>query len=192
MRISSTYSRHWDIETRQHEILGYDLGEGVSRKTLKYGAIAGAVWWGAWLMLLGFPPRPLVPLFLLPPIALTYYGVRRSPVYWRRTNLLLWAVRWHYLYAGLRPVIGRGRIPAPPSGRRLRARRLAESIPQLRHLPGLTGLFTDEGPDPAESYGPPARLTPRVRLYGPDALMKARKKLRRRRRAAKKAARNAA
>ncbi|MEO3976776.1 hypothetical protein [Streptomyces sp. CAU 1734] len=184
MRTSHTYTRHWDIETRQHELLGLDLGEGLPRTTLKYGAVIFPLWWGAWLLLLGFPPRPLIPLFLLPPLFLTFYGAKRSATYWRRTNLLLWGVRLNYLNHGLRPVIGRGRIPAPKTGLRLRTRRLAERAPQLAEMPAFSSYFTHDStaPDPAESCGGPARLRPRLRMYGPDAVARARAKAAKRRR----------
>ena len=186
MRTARTFSRHWDIETRQHELLGLDLGEGIPRTTLKYGAVICALWWGGWLIVLGFPPQPVVPIFLLPPVAATYYGARRSTTYWRRTNLLVWGVRLNYLQSGLRPVIGRGRIPPPRAGLRLRARRLGEAVPKLGELPGLEPLFAPgTRPDPADSYGRHAHMRPRVRLYGPDAVARARAKSRRSRPAPK-------
>ena len=178
MRISRTYTQHWDLETRQHELLGLDLGEGLPRTTLKYGAVIFPLWWGLWLLLLGFPPKPLVPLFLLPPLGLTYYGAKRSTAYWRRTNLLLWGVRLNFLNHGVRPVIGRGRIPPSKAGLRLRTQRLAERFPQLAEMPAFSSLFTtdDHIPDAAESSGKPAHLRPRLRMYGPDAVAKARSK----------------
>ncbi|MFB8406508.1 hypothetical protein [Streptomyces sp. NPDC055912] len=178
MRTSSTYTRHWDLETRQHELLGLDLGEGLPRTTLKYGAVIFPLWWGMWLLLFGFPLKPLIPLFLLPPLFITYFGAKRSTAYWRRTNLLVWGVRLNYLNHGVRPVIGRGRVPAPKAGLRLRTQRLAEQAPQLREMPAFSSLFTtsEENPDAAESCGKPAQLRPRLRMYGPDAVARARKK----------------
>ncbi|MFF9785675.1 hypothetical protein [Streptomyces nigrescens] len=178
MRTAHTYTRHWDLETRQHELLGLDLGEGLPRTTLKYGAVIFPMWWGIWLLLFGFPPQPLIPVFLLPPLGLTYYGAKRSSAYWRRTNLLVWGVRLNYLNHGVRPVIGRGRIPAPKTGLRLRTQRLAEKAPQLTEMPAFASLFTTDGdtPDAAESCGPQAQMKPRVRMYGPDAVARARKK----------------
>ncbi|MGW1976657.1 hypothetical protein [Streptomyces sp. NPDC001889] len=175
MRTSHTFSRHWDLETRQHELVGIDLGEGVPRTTLRYGAVIFPLWWGVWLMTAGFPPQPLFPLFLLPPLGLTFYGARRSTAYWRRTNLRVWAIRAQYLISGVQPVIARGRIPAPRPGWRLRARRLGERAPQLAQMPGLGPLFTPRGPDPAHTCGDPVRLTPRLRLYGPDAVARTRR-----------------
>nr|WP_024127444.1 hypothetical protein [Streptomyces sp. F12]AHE40180.1 Hypothetical protein pFRL6_93 [Streptomyces sp. F12] len=186
MRTSHTFSRHWDLEMRQHELLGIDLGEGIPRTTLRYGAVIFPLWWGTWLMLFGLPPRPLFPLFLLPPLGLTYYGAKRSLIYWRRTNLLVWAVRAQYLLRGVAPLIGRGRIPHGRLGIRLRCRRLGERAPQLAQMPGLSSLFTSEGPDPARSAGEALHLTPRPRLYGPDAVAKARRRTRRIRRFAPK------
>ncbi|MFF8786911.1 hypothetical protein [Streptomyces sp. NPDC015125] len=188
MRTSSTYSRHWDIETRQHELLGLDLGEGLPRTTLRYGAAIFPLYWGGWLLLFGFPAQGAAPLFLLPPLGLTYYGAKRSATYWRRTNLLVWAIRLNYLHTGVRPVLGRGRIPAPKPGMKLRVRRLGEQLPQLAELPSLAPLFApaeDDGPDQAESYGPAARIRPRLRAYGPDAVAKARAKYRKKQRRSK-------
>ncbi|MFM9452397.1 hypothetical protein [Streptomyces europaeiscabiei] len=177
-RSSSTLTRHWDLETRQHELLGLDLGEGIPRTTLKIGALILPVYWGAWFLLLGFPTPPLVPFFVIPPVAVTYVGAKRSITYWRRTNLLLWGVWLNYLNLGVRPVIGRGRIPSPRLGVRLRLQRVAERAPQLRELAAVGPLFTPdpEQADLAESCGRPAHLRPRLRMYGPDAVGRARAK----------------
>lgn len=179
MRLTHTYSRHWDIETRQHELLGIDLGEGIPRKTLRYALAICGTWWALWLLVFGFPPARAVSLFLAPPIALTWAGSKRSQTYWRRTNLLVWSVRIAYLMRGIQPVLGRGRIPGPRLGVRLRARRLGERVPQLPGMPGLEGLFGSEGPDPTHADGEPVSTRPRVRLYGPDAVAKSRRKRRR-------------
>ncbi|TLQ39263.1 hypothetical protein [Streptomyces marianii] len=184
MRTSNTYTRHWDLETRQHELLGLDLGEGLPRTTLKYGAVMFPLWWGAWLLLFGMPLKPLIPLFLLPPLFFTYYGAKRSTTYWRRTNLLVWGLRLNFLNHGVRPVIGRGRIPPSKVGLRLRTQRLAERAPQLTEMPAFSSFFTTSAdtPDAAESCGKPAHLRPRLRMYGPDAVAKARTKTAKRQR----------
>ncbi|MFD7553564.1 hypothetical protein ACFV9E_03360 [Streptomyces sp. NPDC059835] len=192
-RTSHTYSRHWDIETRQHELLGLDLGEGLPRTTLRYGAVIFPVYWGLWLALFGLPPQPAAPLFLLPPLFLTYFGAKRSLAYWRRTNLKLWAIRLNYLHTGVRPVLARGRIPAPKPGLRLRARRFGERVPQLAEHPAFSPLLSAESAnaehaDRAESYGRPARIRPRLRAYGPDAVAKARAKHRKKQRRTTKGA----
>ncbi|WP_372412590.1 hypothetical protein [Streptomyces luteireticuli] len=178
MRNSYTYTQHWDIETRQHELLGLDLGEGIPRTTLKYGFIFFPVWWGLLLLVAGFPSKPLmVPLFLLPPLLLTFYGAKRSTAYWRRTNLLLWQVRAGYLALGVRPVIGRGRVPAPRLGLRLRTQRLGERAPHLEQMPMFGPAFAaGEEADVADSCGKSAQIRPRLRLYGPDAVSRARAK----------------
>lgn len=184
MRESNTYSRHWDLETRQHELLGIDLGEGVRRTTLRYGALFIGTWWTGWLVLFGVPSPQTVPLFLIPPITLTHLGSKRSLTYWRRTNLLVWSVHVHYLVRGVRPVIGRGRIPTRRLGVRLRARRLGERMTHLPRFPGIGPLFAATGEDPARSAGPPVRVRHRARLYGPDAVARSRRRLRKRRRPA--------
>ncbi|GAA3087116.1 hypothetical protein GCM10020000_87340 [Streptomyces olivoverticillatus] len=135
MRTSHTFSRHWDLETRQHELLGIDLGEGISRKVLLHGLVVFALWDGALLLMASFPTTITFSLYFLPPIFITAYGTKRSGSYWRRRNFLLWGVTVNYLVNGVKPAIGRGRIPAPRLGWRLRAARLGERFPKLANLP---------------------------------------------------------
>lgn len=95
-------------------------------------------------------------------------------------------MRLNYLHHGVRPVIGRGRVPAPKTGLRLRTQRLGERAPQLAEMPAFSSYFTTgaDHPDAAESCGKPAHLRPRLRMYGPDAVAKARSKTAKRRRSA--------
>lgn len=99
-------------------------------------------------------------------------------------------MRLNFLNHGVRPVIGRGRIPAPKVGLRLRTQRLGERSPQLREMPAFSSMFTTDGdtPDAAESCGKPAHLRPRLRMYGPDAVAKVRAKATKRQRRTGKAA----
>lgn len=187
MRTSHTFSRHWDLETRQHELLGIDLGEGISRKVLLHGLVVFALWDGALLLMAGFPTTITFSLYFLPPIFITAYGTKRSGSYWRRRNFLLWGVTVNYLVNGVKPAIGRGRIPAPRLGWRLRAARLGERFPKLANLPAAgAALAPVDGPDLAESLGKPVHLRPRVRLYGPDAVARSRHKTLKRTRTRKK------
>ncbi|MFI9311074.1 hypothetical protein [Streptomyces triculaminicus] len=175
MRASHTFSRHWDLETRQHELLGLDLGEGISRKVLLHGLVVFVLWDGFLLLAAGFPTTTVFSFYLLPPIFITAYGTKRSAAYWRRRNFLVWGVTVNYLINGVRPVTGRGRIPAPRLGWRLRAQRLGERFPKLAQLPAPGAAFAPvDGRDLAEASGNPAHIRHRVRLYGPDAVAKAR------------------
>ena len=45
-RTGRTVSRQLHIESRQHELFGVDLGEGIPRKVLLIGAIAFVLWAG--------------------------------------------------------------------------------------------------------------------------------------------------
>ncbi|MEV6681245.1 hypothetical protein AB0N09_30905 [Streptomyces erythrochromogenes] len=168
MRETRTYTEYWDVQTYQHELLGMDLGEGIPRTTLRYGAAIFAIWWALCLLLVGAPSQPiLVPLFIIPPGLITLVGSRRSTVYWRRTNLQMWAVRAVFLLTGVRPLIGRGRITPPRGGLRLRARRLGEKAPHLATMPGFGPAFAQPATDTPLPV-PPVKVRPRVRLYGPD------------------------
>ncbi|NJP74826.1 hypothetical protein [Streptomyces sp. C1-2] len=105
----------------------------------------------------------------------------------------MWGVRLNFLHHGVKPVIGRGRIPAPKGGLRLRAQRLGERASQLTEMPAFGPLFTTgaDSPDAAESFGRPAHVRPRLRMYGPDAVAKARAKTaKKQRRAARSAPRS--
>lgn len=65
------------IETRQYELFGRPLGQGVNRRKLAFG-IATAVTWSAILLLAGLSPLtrfgPM--LFIAPPVGLVVIGTR--------------------------------------------------------------------------------------------------------------------
>jgi hypothetical protein len=63
-----TDTQHVSLETRQYELFGRPLGQGISRRTLLLALISGAIWFGL-LAVLGVDPfmRFGAPLYLVPP-----------------------------------------------------------------------------------------------------------------------------
>ncbi|MFJ6239541.1 hypothetical protein ACIQH0_36275 [Streptomyces griseus] len=179
MRTGHTYTDHFRLETRQHELLGLDLGEGIPRRVLVLALVLYVLWDGALLLLLGLPSKATATLYLLPPGLVVAYGARPSTRVPRRLALTGWAITARYLITGHRPVICGGRRAAYRSewiGRRGRW------APRLTLLTGSSvlgpaaerwlGPDTDTDTAPAGA-GPDIRLTARPRLYGPDAVVRA-------------------
>lgn len=177
-RTGHTYTPHFRLETRQHELLGLDLGEGIPRRVLLLGLALYALWDGVLLLLLGLPSKSTATLYLLPPGLVVGYGAvpsRRMP---RRLTLTTWAITARYLLVGHRPVICGGRRAATRSewiGRRGRwAPRLALLTGSSVIGPAVErwlGPDRDSGTVPAA--GSAIRLGARPRLYGPDAVARA-------------------
>ncbi|MFB8107697.1 hypothetical protein ACFC3O_33675 [Streptomyces sp. NPDC056007] len=176
-RTGTTYTRHFltATETRQHELLGLDLGEGTPRRALVLGMILFALWVGPLLLLFGLPNEITFTLYLLPPLITTVYGTQRSTRLDRRWNIANWAIGARYLVLGHRPIICAGR----------RAATRGEWLPRRDRWAGRTELLLDsplgplverwlgESEDVPAGAGSPVRLDARPRLYGPDAVVKA-------------------
>ncbi|MGK5548219.1 hypothetical protein ACSNOH_26345 [Streptomyces sp. URMC 127] len=175
MRVGHTFTRHFDLETRQHELLGMDLGEGPSRRVLVTGAVVYAVWMGALFLIFGWPSQVFFTLYFAPPALITFYGSQRSRRNERRWNLTQWALTIRYLTVGHRPIINGGRRAAGRSEWLPLRARLGEKSEDVLSLPGM-GLFErflgDE--EPQRTSGRAVALEARPRLYGPDHVYRAR------------------
>lgn len=175
MRTGRTLTRHFDLETRQHELLGLDLGEGVPRRTLLVGLLAFGTWVGLLLALFGVPSPQWASAYLLPPGLLTVLGSRRSRVVDRRRNLTCWGIAARYVVAGHEPVICGGRRTAGP-GERIACRdRLAVRAERAATMPLFapwTGRLDHASPTAREPRQTPLAWSHRARLYGPDATAK--------------------
>lgn len=108
-------TRHVTIESRQHELFGRDLGEGVARWKL----VLGLVLYAPWIFLCG--PVLGVPvlgwqtgIYLAPPAMLIAIGCRLDRG--DRPLLFGWIDRLRYLarrHRPLTPRAGGGRVAAP-------------------------------------------------------------------------------
>lgn len=173
MRTGATYTRHFDLETRQHELLGIDLGEGTPRRTLILGFVLYLMWTGGLLLILGIPNKVTFTLYFLPPLLIAVVGTQRSRRNERRWNITYWALTVRYVALGHRPIIC--------GGRRSAAR--VEWIPRRARMSGRGGTLRprrestgDPAAAPAPLAGAPLRLDARPRLYGPDQVFKARRR----------------
>lgn len=108
MRAGRVLTSHMEIEPRQHDLLGLDLGEGPKRKTLVFGLVSLVVWCALLAPFLGVPTRLTFSLYFLPPIIITIFGIRPSTRTRRRQTLTDWALSARYALLGHRPVIRLG------------------------------------------------------------------------------------
>ncbi|MCY0962965.1 hypothetical protein [Streptomyces sp. H27-H5] len=175
MRVGHTYTRHFDLETRQHELLGMDLGEGAPRRALILGLILYALWTGPLLLVFGLPNEITFTLYFLPPLITAVYGTQRSHGIERRWNITGWAIGVRYLVLGHRPIICGGRRAASRSEWLPRRDRWAGKTELLLESPlgGLVERWLGAEDAAPAGAGGPIRLAARPRLYGPDAVAKA-------------------
>lgn len=168
MRIGRTYTRNFSLETRQHELLGMDLGEGFLRRTLILGALLIMVWTGGLLLLFGFPGPVGFSAYFLPPTIITAYGTRYSSRNDRRWNITMWALAVRYWTFGHRPVINGGRRAAAPGERiprRARWGAWADTFAETSDH-AVVDLLLGQDREPAETAGTPIEVRPQPRLYG--------------------------
>ncbi len=174
MRVGHTYTNDFDLETRQHEILGFDLGEGPTRRAVVVGLLLLTVWAGGLLLMFGTPNRYAFSAYFLPPLIITIYGTQRSDRNPRRWKLTHWALMIRFVLIGHRPIINAGRRAATRSEWLPLRERLGHRAETISTVPGLGALRApDSHPRTDATAGPAIRLTTRVRLYGPDRLVKA-------------------
>ncbi|WP_367141091.1 MULTISPECIES: hypothetical protein [Streptomyces] len=178
MRTGTTYTRHFDLDTRQHELLGIDLGEGAPRRALVIGMVLFGVWSGGMVLLFGLPGIYSFTAYFLPPLLTTWVGMQRSRRFDRRLNITQWAIFLRYLTLGHRPIICGGRRAAARSEwipRRARWGARADTAADVTG--GRSEALFGMGRGRSEALaGAPLELDARPRLYGPDELFKARKK----------------
>ncbi|MFE1384236.1 hypothetical protein ACFW6S_35360 [Streptomyces sp. NPDC058740] len=171
MRTGTTYTRHFDIETRQHELLGLDLGEGAPRRALVLGFVLFGVWTGGLLLLFGLPSQVTFTAYFLPPLLVAILGTQRSRKNDRRWNITNWALAARYLTLGHRPIVCGGRRAAARSEwipRRARWGSKGDSL--RRESVRRRREYETDSELPAITAGAPITLDARPRLYGPDAV----------------------
>ncbi|KJY23085.1 MULTISPECIES: hypothetical protein [Streptomyces] len=175
MRVGRTYTSHLNLETKQHELLGMDLGEGVPRRALVMGLVLYLVWAGPLLLLFGFPSKVTFTFYFLPPLLTVVYGTQKSRVVDRRWNVTRWSIGARYLVLGHRPIISGGRRAATRGEWISRRARWSGRTELLLESPlgGLLERWLGAEEAVPVGAGAPIRLAARPRLYGPDAVARA-------------------
>lgn len=172
MRRGRNLTRTFTVETRQHELLGLDLGEGPKRRHLRIALIIGLLWILLCIPFLGTPNQYTFSLYILPPGILIAFGVQESPTQPRRVKLTDWVLALRYSFTAHRPIIWLGARRA--DRREFVPLRYRLHWDKVRELPGLEGFKKLEDPDLDHSrrgpIGKPIVLEQRTRLIGTDYL----------------------
>ncbi|MEU8779680.1 hypothetical protein [Streptomyces sp. NPDC048606] len=163
-----------DIETRQHELMGIDLGEGAPRRALVLGFVLYLLWTGGLLLAFGLPNRITFTLYFLPPLLVAIFGTQRSRHNDRRWNVTVWALSVRYLVLGHRPIICGGRRSAARVEWIPRRARWGTKGDSLRRESVRARRAEEDITDPVIVAGLPIPHDVRPRLYGPDVVFKAR------------------
>lgn len=106
--LGQVVTRDLELESRQHDLLGKDLGRGPTRRAFIIGAASLVIWVGLCFLIFGLPNKYSFTLYFLPPIMFTMVGSRKSTRCRRRMNLTNWVLAIRYAMFGHRPLIRRG------------------------------------------------------------------------------------
>lgn len=104
------------IDTKQHELLGFDFGDASpSRSAIIFGVIAGVAWvvpLGVFLVAVTgtiLPSPAAFMMYLVPPSLATGYGWMEDDVTPRRRKITRWVLGWRWVAGGHRPLVVLGR-----------------------------------------------------------------------------------
>lgn len=173
MRVGRTFSERFRVETRQHNLMGLDLGEGPKRRDLRIALMLSAIWLLICVPIIGVPNQVTTSVYVIPPALIIALGVQPSTVHPQRIRLFEWTRRWHYALVGSQTVVnlGRrrpGRQEQVPLAERVHWRQIGRYI-----LPWTIGPAWEQGHREGHPVGPlarPARISQKVRLIGNDRL----------------------
>lgn len=109
-----TYTRAFTVPTKQHTLGPFSLGMGYERRHLKI-AVVVIVFWAVFLgavLRLPFDPRSTMVLYILPPLAVIYFGIATHPKQTRRVILAMWLLSVLFVTSGHKPIVNLGRREA--------------------------------------------------------------------------------
>lgn len=161
MLTGRTVTKVLKIESRQYDLMSFDLGEGIRRRLLGLGTLAFLAWVAITFPILNsaglVASRPdVASLFILaPPIVLIMIGFLPDDKVPQRMRVTTFALRVRYIVSGHRPIIALGRREA--------ARR--EKAPLRDRLFGVTSSREEGG-----IVQPVIRRDVRARLIGNEEL----------------------
>lgn len=170
MRCGETYTRQVEIEPRQHEIFGIDLGEGPKRFDMLFGVTVFVLWVLLFYGLTRVVAKELMIFYMLPPILIAFNGVKLNEFQERRKNVEAWFKRIRYALVGHRPIVNMGRGHASrgeffPLAYRFRWAEMKARIARRK-----TTRTVHPDPAPHVAIGSPLGTTQSLRLYGDDHL----------------------
>ncbi|GAB4097829.1 hypothetical protein GCM10028787_33040 [Brachybacterium horti] len=161
-RTAHNYTGAFALETRQHTLLGIDLGEGPPRKPLIFGIAVFAVWIALLWVLLDGPSKFTATLFILPPALITWFGSQKAAGNPRRFRFTTWVLAAAFVLRGHLPIINLGR--RRPSRAELTPwNQRREDFPWSRR-PAWERPQNDDAP--LTEVGRPVRLQMKARLLG--------------------------
>lgn len=109
MHVGRDLTHDTTLDAKQYELLGMDLGDGISRKMGGLVLLIGLVWIALAWLIFGAPSPKTMILFILPPGLISFYGARKSPQQSRRVNVTQWALKIRQFFVGHRPIVNLGR-----------------------------------------------------------------------------------
>ncbi|HEY0471453.1 MAG TPA: hypothetical protein VGD34_07295 [Kribbella sp.] len=171
MRVGRTLTHHFEIETRQYDLLGIDLGEGARRRMIIFGAVIIIVWVALLVPFIGVPRKPTVSLYVVPPFVITAFGWRAGKHHERRRRVTEWALAVRYALRAHRPIIGLGARAADkteylPWRERVATQKVA-NLARARVTPEWDREVVVEI-DPQVRAGADITVSQRARLLGAD------------------------
>jgi hypothetical protein len=175
-QIGRTFTERFRVETRQHKLLGLDLGEGPRRRDLIIALVAVGIWLLITIPILQVPNKFTFSLYLIPPALLVGFGIQPSvaqPL--RRIRLFDWTRRIHYGFVGSAPVINTGRrLPRRGEHLPLRIRTHWREVKRTLWPFGVRPEWENDEDEGHETAPPQKaqRVRFRTKLYGNDELRK--------------------
>jgi hypothetical protein len=171
MRVGRTLTHHFEIETRQYDLLGIDLGEGARRRMIIFGAVIILLWIALLFPFIGVPKKPTVSLYVVPPFVITAFGWRPGKFHERRRRVTEWALAVRYALRAHRPIIGLGARAADkseylPWRERMSTRKVAD-LAKARVTPEWERETVVEL-DPMVRAGADITVNQRARLLGSE------------------------
>src|SRR4051794_25414098 len=167
-----TLTKHFHIETRQHELFNYDLGEGVPRRMLMFGVVVVVAWVAPVAPVRGSPNKLTFSFYAIPPVLFAYFAYRESEAQPRRKNLTQWVVKLRYIARGHRPIVRLGaraayRSEYLPLSERVPFEALLRRLAPAWFEPQWAVDEDSDGPA-AIQLGRPIALNQAATLYGFD------------------------
>ena len=95
----------FEFETRQHELMGLDLGEGLPRQMLVVGGAILTAWFSILTLIFGLPSAGTFIFYFTAPLALVYVGFQKDKHHPRRKRITTWCLWVRYALLGHRPFV---------------------------------------------------------------------------------------